>query len=120
MLRGAERVYCAGLSEFGRRGTRRSQTARAWPRVAQQITFYYLNEGIRLKQHRKLEGKICNATVSKRANKYYVSIVVEREIEHLPIVNKQVGIDVGIKDFCILSNGTRYENIKTLKKFKED
>ena len=26
---------CAGRSEFGRRGTRRSQTARAWPRAAQ-------------------------------------------------------------------------------------
>ena len=29
-------ICCAGRSEFGRRGTRRSQTARAWPRAAQQ------------------------------------------------------------------------------------
>ena len=49
-----------------------------------KIYFPKFSEGIRLKQHRKLEGKICNATVSKRANKYYVSIVVEREIEYLP------------------------------------
>ena len=49
-----------------------------------KIYFPKFSEGIRLKQHRQIEGRICNATVSKRANKYYVSIVVEREIEYLP------------------------------------
>ena len=45
-----------------------------------------------------------------------MSIIVEKEIEPLQQNNNAVGIDLGIKDFCILSNGTRYENIKPLKK----
>ena len=81
-----------------------------------KIYFPKFSEGIRLKQHRQIEGRICNATVSKRANKYYVAIIVEKEIEPLQHNSNAVGIDVGIKDFCILSDGTRYENIKTLKK----
>ena len=82
-----------------------------------KIYFPKFSEGIRLKQHRQIEGRICNATVSKRANKYYVAIIVEKEIEPLQHNSNAVGIDVGIKDFCILSDGTRYENIKTLKKY---
>ena len=82
-----------------------------------KIYFPKFSEGIRLKEHRKLEGKICNATISKTAtNQFYVSIIVEKEIEPLQQNNNNVGIDLGIKDFCILSNGTRYENIKPLKK----
>ena len=82
-----------------------------------KIYFPKFSEGIRLKEHRKLEDKICNATISKTAtNQFYVSIIVEKEIEPLPQNNNAVGIDLGIKDFCILSNGTRYENIKPLKK----
>jgi putative transposase len=82
-----------------------------------KIYFPKFSEGIRLKEHRKLEGKICNATISKTStNQFYVSIIVEKNVEPLKISDKNVGIDVGIKDFCILSNGTRYENIKPLKK----
>lgn len=82
-----------------------------------KIYFPKFSEGIRLKEHRKLEGKICNATISKTAtNQFYVSIIVEKEIEPLPQNNNAIGIDLGIKDFCILSNETRYENIKPLKK----
>ena len=82
-----------------------------------KIYFPKFSEGIRLKEHRKLEGKICNATISKTAtNQFYVSIIVEKEIEPLQQNNNNVGIDLGIKDLCILSNGTRYENIKPLKK----
>ena len=35
---------CAGRSEFGHRGTRRSQTARAWPRAAQHKLIAFLIE----------------------------------------------------------------------------
>lgn len=73
-------------------------------------------EGIKIKQHRKLEGKILFATISKSTtNKYYVTITCE--VQHMPLekTKSKVGIDSGIKDLAILSDGTKYENIKALK-----
>ena len=56
------------------------------------------------------------ATISKSTTgKYYVSLTCE--VQHKPFdkTGSKVGIDTGIKDLAILSDGTTYENIKTLK-----
>lgn len=73
-------------------------------------------KGIAVNLHRELEGKILFATISKSlTGKYYVSITCQ--VEHTPPVKtgSQVGIDTGIKDLAILSDGKVYKNIKTLK-----
>lgn len=73
-------------------------------------------EGIKLNLHRKMEGKPLFATISKSVTgNYYVSITCE--VEYLPFekTNKSVGIDTGIKELAILSDGSSYENIKSLK-----
>ena len=73
-------------------------------------------EGIKLNPHRKMEGEPLFATISKSTtDKYYVSITCE--VEHKPFekANKSVGIDTGIKELAILSDGSTYENIKSLK-----
>ncbi len=73
-------------------------------------------EGIKLNLHRKMEGEPSFATISKSTTgKYYVSITCE--VEHKPFdkTNKSVGIDTGIKELAILSDGSSYENIKSLK-----
>ena len=73
-------------------------------------------KGININIHRKIEGKILFATISKSTtSKYYVSITCE--VEHIPFekTKSQVGIDTGIKDLAILSDGKIYENIKILK-----
>src|SRR5690606_1755834 len=73
-------------------------------------------EGIKLNLHRQMEGKILFATLSKSTTgKHYVSIT--SEVEHKPVgkTNKYVGVDTGIKELAILSNGSSYENIKSLK-----
>src|SRR5205085_10193303 len=57
--------------------------------------------------------KPTTVTVSKDcADRYYVSILVEEEIKHLPIVNKQVGLDLGLKSMVITSNGHTFGNPK--------
>ena len=55
-----------------------------------------------------------SGTLSKtRSGKYYFNILIDREsTKNLPITNKVVGIDLGIKDFIIASDGSKYENIK--------
>ncbi len=73
-------------------------------------------EGIELNLHRQMEGNPLFASISKSTTgKYYVSITCE--IEHIPFekTGKSVGIDTGIKELAILSDGNSYDNIKSLK-----
>ena len=61
------------------------------------------------KLHREFTGKIKHATVTKlSSDEYYVSICVVEDISFLPTVNKQVGLDLGIKALCTTSDGVKY------------
>jgi len=74
-------------------------------------------EGIKINLQKEISDKILFATIYKSAtNKYYVSLTCE--VYHKPYekTGTKVGIDTGIKDLAILSDGTIYENIKPLKK----
>ncbi|SCW69144.1 putative transposase [Eubacterium ruminantium] len=64
-----------------------------------------------------LQGRILNATVSQDpSGKYYCSLCcTDIEIKHLPPTNNQVGIDLGIKNFAITSDGVKYSNPKYLQ-----
>lgn len=71
-------------------------------------------------KNRSFEGKIGTVTVSKSIGKYYVSILIE-DGNSLPEKNPitpstSVGIDVGLKDFAVLSNGQVFQNPKYLEK----
>lgn len=73
-------------------------------------------EGIKLNLHREMEGSPLFATISKSTTgKYYVSITCEVEHKQFNKTNKSVGIDTGIKELAILSDGSSCENIKSLK-----
>ena len=77
------------------------------------IHFPKFREGIRLKQHRPIEGELRYATISKnRAGQYFACICVERTIQKLKEVKKEVGVDLGIKNLVTCSDGQVFENIK--------
>lgn len=77
-------------------------------------------EGIKIKQHRNIEGSIINATISKKpCGHYYVAITVERKVKQHKRNNKKVGVDLGIKDLAVLSDGTRYKNIRPYKTLQQ-
>lgn len=73
---------------------------------------------VRVKKHRDFEGTIKSVTVSKTpSDKYYVSVLVNcEELEKLPKTNVEIGIDLGIKEFAITSDGEMIENPKYLRK----
>lgn len=78
-------------------------------------------EGIKCKFSRIFKGKIKTSTVSRTpTGKYFISILVETEDtipSKAPIdENKAVGVDLGIKTFATLSDGTEIQNPKYLKK----
>jgi putative transposase len=73
-------------------------------------------EGIKINLHRKIEGEILFATITKSTTgKYYVSITCEVNYKPFGKTSSSVGIDTGIKNLAILSDGKTYENIKVLK-----
>ena len=75
---------------------------------------------VRFANSRKVEGRIINATIRRTASgKYFVSLLAEQEINELPKTGSSVGVDVGLKNFAILSDGTVYKNdryFRTLEK----
>ena len=69
--------------------------------------------GIKMVEHRQLQGRILFATFTKTpTNKYFVSITVEQSYTPKPPTNKEVGIDLGIKDLIITSDGSKFKNHK--------
>lgn len=75
---------------------------------------------VKAKLHRKFVGKIKSANVSQEpSGKYFVSILVDEIYDIMPSkVNDKVGVDLGIKDLLITSNGDKFENIHTLKRYE--
>ncbi|MGX8178164.1 IS200/IS605 family element RNA-guided endonuclease TnpB [Exiguobacterium artemiae] len=66
---------------------------------------------VRFANSRQVAGRILNATIRRNASgKYFVSLLVEQEIHELPKTGSSIGIDVGLKNFAILSDGTVYKN----------
>ena len=75
---------------------------------------------VKAKLHRKFSGQIKSATVLQvPSGKYYVSILVETEHEEIPHTKQNIGLDLGIKDLCITSEGEKYENPKTINKYEK-
>ena len=61
---------------------------------------------------------IISGTLSYKAGRYYVSVIIDMPDENKKVnkISDGLGIDLGIKDFAILSNGRVYKNInKTIK-----
>lgn len=75
---------------------------------------------VKAKVSRQFEGKIVNATISQvPSGKYYVSVCVETEHIPLPSTGAIVGIDLGLKDLLITSDGQKFENIRALAKHEK-
>jgi len=65
----------------------------------------------------KFRGRILSATVSREADRWYVSLAVEVERpDPKPVDGAAVGVDLGIAAFATLSDGTKVEAPKALAK----
>ena len=64
--------------------------------------------------------KIKSGTVSVKAGRYYVSVLVEiPDTQISGNSNAGIGIDLGLKDFAIVSNGVVYKNINKSARLKK-
>ena len=79
-----------------------------------------LKTPIKFKKHREIEGKIKSISITKLpSGRFYLNILVDREIEPLPETDRVVAIDVGLTHFCTLSTGEKVENPRNLLKTEE-
>lgn len=74
---------------------------------------------IKLKEHDYIpqNRKVVNATVSEKAGKWFVSVLVEEQVPQ-KLGTGVVGIDLGVKTLATCSDGTLYENGKHLRKYE--
>nr|WP_313568766.1 IS200/IS605 family element RNA-guided endonuclease TnpB [Acetoanaerobium noterae] len=72
---------------------------------------------VKIKLHQAVQGVIKSVTISKNpSGKYYISILTQQEIAQLASIDKKLGIDLGLKNFAITSDGDIFENPKFLRK----
>ena len=75
---------------------------------------------IKIKLHRQPKGIIKSATISRHSSgKYYVSLLCKEEVNELPKMKSAIGIDLGITDFAILSDGQKIDNNKFTSKMEK-
>jgi putative transposase len=106
----------SGFPKFKKKGNRDSfRLTGAIRIVGRKIQLPRLGR-IRLKEKRMRysNGPILSATVSRRANRWYVSITVREEIEVPLNHGPSVGIDLGIRSLAMTSSGERFANPKAL------
>ncbi len=112
----------SGFPKFKKKGHRDSYTTNN-----QKGTVAVTNNTVKLpkighikaKFPAKINGLIKSATVSKApSGKYYVSLLVETIATTLPKTHSNIGIDLGLTDFIILSDGSKVANPKFLSKLQ--
>ena len=85
-----------------------------------KIYFPKFKEGIHMDDHRGIVGEINYATITRnKAGQYHACIGVTREIAPKMKTNKTIGIDLGLKSLVVCSDGQRFDNIKTTKKYEQ-
>ena len=75
---------------------------------------------IKAKFPNKIHGLIKSATISKTpTGKYYVSLLVETVVNESSKTGSNIGIDLGLTDFIVLSDGSKVANPKFLSKLQD-
>lgn len=127
-LRSLDSVYVnffRGNAKFPKFKSRKHKNTFTVPQFGKledgKIILPKFKDGIKVKLHREVKGEIGKMSITKTpTGKYYVSIFTEQEIEDLSKTNKQVGIDLGLKDFVITSDNKKFKNNRYTKKYAKE
>ena len=78
-------------------------------------------KNVKLKEYAYIPvgAKVINGTVSKKADRYYVSVVIDVDTSIVQNTNQGIGIDLGLKDFAICSDGNTYKNINKTQRIRK-
>ena len=67
---------------------------------------------VKIKLHRPIEGEIKTLTIRRQADGWFACFSCEVETNPLPSIGKSVGVDVGLENFAITSDGEFFPPIK--------
>jgi putative transposase len=105
----------AGFPKFKKKGVNDSFSLSNDQFTIKGVSIRIPNLGyVRMNEELRFDGKIIGATVSRKADKWFVSVQVELP-EPIPIHNSEsqaVGVDLGVKDLITLSDGTKHTGSK--------
>ncbi len=72
---------------------------------------------VKFAKSKEVEGRILSVIIRRNpSGRYFVSVLVEKEINYLPVSNSHIGIDVGTTYFAITSEGEFHDNPRFLRK----
>jgi len=72
------------------------------------VTIPKVKKPIKMRLSQSIKGNIRSITITKnKANQFHISILTDYESTSKPTLKKEVGVDVGLKDFIICSDGTK-------------
>jgi len=75
---------------------------------------------VRFANSREIQGRLLNATVRRMpSGKYFVSLLVECKVESYQQTGSVVGVDLGLTNFAIVSDGTTHNNPKHFKSIEK-
>lgn len=67
-----------------------------------------------------INAKVVNGTVTEKNGRYYVSVVCDIEEQYKEMnIREPIGVDLGIKDFAICSNGITFKNINKTNRIRK-
>lgn len=115
--------FFAGRAKFPRFKSKKNKNTFTIPQFAKLENDRFFapkfKEGIKINVHREIKGEIGKCTLSKTpTGKYFVSILSEEQYQPKEKTGAFCGIDLGLKDFAITSDGIKFKNNKYTKKYE--
>ena len=111
----------AGFPKFKSKRSKNSFTVPQFAFIAKSRLFIpKFKEGIKCRVHREIVGKIGKVTISKTpSGKYFASVFTEEEyVTPIKKSGKSVGVDLGLTDLLITSEGETFKNNRYTKKYE--
>jgi putative transposase len=123
-LENAYQAFFTRRTQFPKFKSKRSKNSFTVPQFTkiknEKLVIPKFQEGIQMIMERKVRGTIKKATLSKTpSGKYYVSILSEIDYQPVNKTGKSVGIDLGLKDLVVMSDGSKVKNHRFIKHYQK-
>ena len=123
-LNTAFKNFFAGRSKYPRFKKKNNRQSATYARNAftwkeGKLTLAKMKEPLKIRWSRYFTGEPKSVTISKEpSNRYFVSFLVEEELESWQPGREKIGIDLGIKDVAVCSNGFASGNPQHYQKYQ--
>lgn len=118
----AFRNFFAGRAKYpsfhkkhGKQAATYASSAFHWDAEARTLTLAKMDAPLTIRWSRSFSGVPTTITITRdRAGRYFVSFLVEEEIDRLPVLDTAIGVDAGLIDLVTLSTGEKVKHPKHL------